>query len=186
MTEAWQARFRAASLVGGVAASTVTAVIVAVDAAAVGAGVVVTGAMAIGAYTAAALAADLAAAVAAVAAEWIVDWIRLFRSNARSVTRERLTIGDKSHLARRRPGPALAAGDERSRRLVEALVDHLHLRAVALLPIGADRERWAEEWAEHRTHLRGVRLVWWALCTRATASRTAAELRHARLPRPDH
>jgi hypothetical protein len=65
-----------------------------------------------------------------------------------------------------------------------ALVDHLLDRAVLLLP-DDDRERWAEEWAEHRTHRSGLRLLWWAWCVRATASRTAGELRHARLPRPD-
>ncbi|MDT3447015.1 hypothetical protein [Pseudofrankia sp. BMG5.37] len=57
--------------------------------------------------------------------------------------------------------------------------------AVGRLP-ECERERWAEEWAEHRTHRRRLGLLWWALCLRATAFRMAAELREeARLPRPD-
>jgi len=77
------------------------------------------------------------------------------------------------------------AAQRQSSRFVDTMVNYLLLRAAALFPTEAARERWAEEWADHRAHLRGLRLLWWALCTRATASRTAAELRRARLPRPD-
>jgi hypothetical protein len=65
---------------------------------------------------------------------------------------------------------------------VDGLVDHLLGRAARQLP-RAFRERFTEEWEDHRTHLRGVRLVWWALCVRATATRTGRELRRAELPR---
>ncbi len=67
---------------------------------------------------------------------------------------------------------------------VTELVDYLLACAASRLPED-DRERWVEEWADHRTHLTGIHLLWWALCTRVTASRTADELRHARLPHPD-
>ena len=46
----------------------------------------------------------------------------------------------------------------------------LILCAVRQLPQGL-RDRYAEEWADQRTHLSGWRLVWWALCLRATATR---------------
>ncbi|MBV9313139.1 MAG: hypothetical protein JO100_05210 [Pseudonocardia sp.] len=65
---------------------------------------------------------------------------------------------------------------------VERLVDHLLDRAVGKLP-EASRARFAEEWQDHRTHLSGWRLVWWALCVRALAMRTAAALGPSRLPR---
>lgn len=66
-----------------------------------------------------------------------------------------------------------------------ALIDRLLDQAARQLPLEADRDRWAEEWDDHRRHLRCLRLLWWAWWVRATASRTAAELRHARLPSPD-
>lgn len=47
----------------------------------------------------------------------------------------------------------------------------------------ASKARFAEEWQGHRTHYSGWRLVWWALCVRATAIRTVAALGPARLPR---
>lgn len=53
----------------------------------------------------------------------------------------------------------------------------------ALLQLPADvRERWAEEWADHGAHREGCRLVWWAMCLRATAARTGRAYRRARLP----
>jgi hypothetical protein len=58
-------------------------------------------------------------------------------------------------------------------RLVSLLLD----AALERLP-EPSRLRWAEEWAEHRTHHRGGRLIWWALCLRATAARTGHESRH--------
>jgi hypothetical protein len=64
------------------------------------------------------------------------------------------------------------------------LAEYLLVRAVRRLPEGF-RERYAEEWYEHRTHRSGCRLLWWALCVRATAARTGRELQDARLPRLD-
>jgi hypothetical protein len=64
---------------------------------------------------------------------------------------------------------------------IDRLVDWLLDSAVRQLPDGL-RDRWAEEWAEHRTQRRGWRLVWWALCLRAVASRTGKEYRRAQLP----
>jgi hypothetical protein len=55
-----------------------------------------------------------------------------------------------------------------------------HLLTGSLLQLSEElRDRYREEWADHRTHLRGWRLVWWALCVRATASRTGQEFRPA-------
>ena len=65
---------------------------------------------------------------------------------------------------------------------VERLVDYLLDRAVGKLP-EVSRARFAEEWQDHRTHFSGWRLVWWALCVRALAMRTAAALGPSRLPR---
>ncbi|EIV93656.1 hypothetical protein [Frankia sp. QA3] len=64
---------------------------------------------------------------------------------------------------------------------VDRLVDHLLARAVQQFP-EHDRDRWDEEWADNRTHLKGWRQLWWALCVRATATRTAHELRATQLP----
>jgi hypothetical protein len=95
-----------------------------------------------------------------------------------------------------RARPALAGGrrttGERLRprwwlhecRTVGRLADYLLDRAGRRLP-EAFRDRFAEEWQDHRTHYRGWRLLWWAFCVRATAFRTAGELQQARLPRPD-
>lgn len=65
---------------------------------------------------------------------------------------------------------------------VDRLVDYLLDRTVEKLP-AAVSARFAEEWQDHRTHYSGWRLVWWALCVRATALRTVAALGPARLPR---
>ncbi|MGH7749059.1 MAG: hypothetical protein ACREQ5_30480 [Candidatus Dormibacteria bacterium] len=66
---------------------------------------------------------------------------------------------------------------------VDRLVDYLLDRAVDKLPAAA-RARFAEEWRDHRTHYSGRRLVWWALCVRATTLRTVTALGEpARLPR---
>jgi hypothetical protein len=65
---------------------------------------------------------------------------------------------------------------------VDRLVDYLLDRAVEKLPAPA-RARFAEEWQDHRQHYSGWRLVWWALCVRATALRTVAGIGSARLPR---
>jgi hypothetical protein len=65
---------------------------------------------------------------------------------------------------------------------VDRLVDYLLDRTVDKLP-AAVSARFAEEWQDHRTHYSGWRLVWWALCVRATALRTVAALGPARLPR---
>jgi hypothetical protein len=64
----------------------------------------------------------------------------------------------------------------------DGLVAHLLDQAARQLP-RACRERFAEEWWDHCSHLRGLRLMWWALCVRATASRTGHELRRTELPR---
>lgn len=66
----------------------------------------------------------------------------------------------------------------------ERLVSILLQSALAQLPPQV-RERWAEEWAEHGAQRNGWRLVWWALCVRATATRTGREYRCARLPQGD-
>jgi hypothetical protein len=63
------------------------------------------------------------------------------------------------------------------------LAEYLVARAVRR-PEGF-RERYAEEWYEHRTHRSGWPLLWWALCVRATAARTGRELQDARLPHLD-
>ncbi|WP_018505359.1 hypothetical protein [Parafrankia discariae] len=68
--------------------------------------------------------------------------------------------------------------------LTNQITSHLLGQAASALP-GPVRERFAEEWADHRSHYRGWRLLWWALCVRATATRTARELRAAQLPHPD-
>jgi hypothetical protein len=65
---------------------------------------------------------------------------------------------------------------------VDRLVDYLLDRAVEKLPAAASA-RFAEEWQDHRQHYSGWRLVWWALCVRATAMRTDAVLGPAGLPR---
>ncbi|MGH3752735.1 MAG: hypothetical protein ACRDRP_08570 [Pseudonocardiaceae bacterium] len=65
---------------------------------------------------------------------------------------------------------------------VDRLVDYLLDRAVEKLPAAASA-RFAEEWRDHRQHYSGWRLVWWALCVRATAMRTVAALGSAQLPR---
>ena len=65
---------------------------------------------------------------------------------------------------------------------VDRLVDYLLDRTVEKLPAAASA-RFAEEWQDHRKHYSGWRLVWWALCVRATAMRTVAALGPARLPR---
>jgi hypothetical protein len=65
---------------------------------------------------------------------------------------------------------------------VDRLVDYLLDRAVEKLPAAASA-RFAEEWQDHRKHYSGWRLVWWALCVRATARHTVAGLGPAGLPR---
>lgn len=65
---------------------------------------------------------------------------------------------------------------------VDRLADYLLDRAVGKLP-EASRARFAEEWQDHRQHYSGWRLVWWALCVRATAMRTVAALGPSQLPR---
>jgi hypothetical protein len=65
---------------------------------------------------------------------------------------------------------------------VNGLVDYLLDRAVDKLPAAASA-RFAEEWRDHRQHYSGWRLVWWALCVRATAMRTVTALEPARLSR---
>jgi len=88
---------------------------------------------------------------------------------------------------RRRSRAAVASGRGHRLRIhetVDYLVDYLVERAVRRLPEGA-RDRFAEEWLDHRSHLQGWRLLWWALCVRATAALTASELEHARLPRAE-
>jgi hypothetical protein len=65
---------------------------------------------------------------------------------------------------------------------VDRLVDYLLDRAVDKLPAAASA-RFAEEWRDHRQHYSGWRLVWWALCVRATAMRTVTALEPARLSR---
>jgi hypothetical protein len=65
---------------------------------------------------------------------------------------------------------------------VDRLVDYLLDRTVEKLP-AATRARFAEEWQDHRQHYSGWRLVWWALCVRATAMHTVASLGPARLTR---
>jgi hypothetical protein len=67
---------------------------------------------------------------------------------------------------------------------VERLVDYLLDRALDTLPVAA-RARFAEEWGDHRRHYAGWRLVWWALCVRATAPRTNTALGPARFPREE-
>lgn len=63
-------------------------------------------------------------------------------------------------------------------------VDHLLGHAAHSLPTPF-QERFTEEWADHRSYHHGWRLFWWALCVRATATRTARELRTTQLPHPD-
>ncbi|WP_131765278.1 hypothetical protein [Candidatus Protofrankia californiensis] len=52
-------------------------------------------------------------------------------------------------------------------RAADPLVDYLLTRAVHQLP-ASYQDRYAEEWSDHRHHLRGLRLLWWALCVRVT------------------
>jgi len=54
---------------------------------------------------------------------------------------------------------------------INRLVTHLLTVSLRRLPEEL-RGRYREEWANHHTHLQGWRLTWWALCLRATASRT--------------
>jgi hypothetical protein len=67
---------------------------------------------------------------------------------------------------------------------VDRLVNYLLDRAVDTLPAAA-RDRYTEEWHDHRQHYCGWRLVWWALWVRATALRTGTALEPARLPREE-
>ena len=90
---------------------------------------------------------------------------------ARSRAARRLAKLASKRVRPRRAGP-------RASRVVDRLL------AAALLRLPAElRERYAEEWADHRSHKVGWRLLWWAFWLRATAARTAREYRHARLPR---
>jgi two-component system NarL family response regulator len=93
------------------------------------------------------------------------------------------------------PTPSLGWGGRRTvdrnarQRLYAVTVDRWVEASLAgalrRLP-GQERARWAEEWSDHRSQQRGhLRMLWWAWCVRATASRTAGELGHARLPRPN-
>lgn len=79
-------------------------------------------------------------------------------------------------------------GSRLGRRLVavsmDRLVSFLLAGAVRRLPDAA-QDRWTEEWNDHRGNQRGLRLLWWALCVRTTATRTAHELRTAQLPHSD-
>jgi hypothetical protein len=61
------------------------------------------------------------------------------------------------------------------------LISYLLSSALQQLPEEV-RQRWKEEWSEHRRHYNGWRLLWWALCLRATAARTGRECRQVRLP----
>ncbi|GAB1695139.1 hypothetical protein KRM28CT15_69420 [Krasilnikovia sp. M28-CT-15] len=61
------------------------------------------------------------------------------------------------------------------------LISALLRSALRQLPVEI-RERWREEWCEHRGHLHGWRLAWWALWLRATATQTGREYQRARLP----
>jgi hypothetical protein len=70
------------------------------------------------------------------------------------------------------------------RMTMDILVDYLLTSAVERLPEPL-RERYDEEWRDHRTHVRGLRALWWALWLRMTAARTAAAWQDARLPRSD-
>ncbi len=67
---------------------------------------------------------------------------------------------------------------------IDRAINHLLARGARVIP-ESFRERFVEEWADHRTHYRGWRLLWWALCVRVTATRTAGELRAAQVPHPD-
>lgn len=60
-------------------------------------------------------------------------------------------------------------------QLADWTVDHLLGQGVQALP-APFRERFAEEWADHRSHYRGWRLLWWALCVRVTTTRTRRKL----------
>lgn len=75
-------------------------------------------------------------------------------------------------------------GRTRAHGLLDHAVDRLLDRAACAIP-DSHREQLVEVWADHRSHYHGWRLLWWALCARATAGRTARELRTAQLPRTD-
>ena len=82
-------------------------------------------------------------------------------------------------------GPSVPILDwQRPRRPTpsDLLPDHLIAGALRQLPEPL-RERYAEERADHSTHVRGWRRLWWAFWLRAMASRTGREYRQGRLPR---
>lgn len=63
-----------------------------------------------------------------------------------------------------------------ARGVVAVVVDHVLASAVDRLP-ETDRDRWAEEWNDHRLmHDHVFGLLWWAICLRASAARLAAAL----------
>ena len=57
----------------------------------------------------------------------------------------------------------------------QRLVGYLLTKALQKLP-EIFRDRFAEEWHDHRTRKSGTNLVWWALWVRITARRTATAL----------
>ncbi|WP_157240790.1 hypothetical protein [Catenuloplanes japonicus] len=79
------------------------------------------------------------------------------------------------HIRAGSPESQLVANDK------GRLVAFLLRSALAQLPEPV-RDRWSEEWADHCSCQEGWRLVWWALCLRATAARTGREIRRAHLP----
>src|SRR5439155_26150065 len=74
--------------------------------------------------------------------------------------------GELTHPFARRRGAAGASAIRpwsQACTWVDRLVGYLVDSSVRRLP-EVLRDRYVEEWADHRTRLRGLRLVWWAMC----------------------
>jgi hypothetical protein len=68
-------------------------------------------------------------------------------------------------------------------RVAAAIVELLLARAIRRMP-ARFRDRYREEWRDHRLRHRGsMAQLWWATCVWATAGRTARELQRPDLPR---
>jgi hypothetical protein len=161
---------------------TLRAAIVAV-AAVVGGAAVIAAAVAAGVP-----AVDAPASTAGIGAAVVVGiFARIVRVSGRHISVNGAIASLNKHVNivfrgwRTREGPAGIRPEPQTAPRIDRLVSYLLDSAVQQLPDGL-WDRWAEEWAEHRTQRRGWRLVWWALCLRAVASRTGQEYRRAQLP----
>lgn len=70
----------------------------------------------------------------------------------------------------------------RLRELTDGLADHFLANATRRLP-EAHRDRWHDEWLDHRDQLHGWRLVWWAWGVRTAARRISAIVREPEVGR---